>query len=53
MKTKTTFFSLLLLLGIICSCTPNDIVSESDVQKSPTIFSTGGEQSAEPDNEKD
>jgi len=53
MKAKITFFSLFLFIGIISSCTPNPITSDSDVQKTPTIFSTGGEQSAEPDNEKD
>lgn len=53
MKTKITFFSLLLLLGIISSCTPTSINSDREVQKAPTIYGTGGEQSAEPDNEKD
>lgn len=53
MKTKFTFLSMLLLLGIICSCTPNAISADREVQKAPTIYGTGGEQSAEPDNEKD
>lgn len=53
MKLKTTFLSLMLLLCIVCSCTPNSGIPDNDTNKATTIYGTGGEHSAEPDNEKD
>ena len=53
MKTKITLLPLLLFISIIASCTPNPMVTDNQEQKAPTIYGTGGEQSAEPDNEKD
>lgn len=53
MKTKTTFLSLILLIGILSSCTPTPINTDTNVQIAPTIYGVGGEQSAEPDNDKD
>ncbi len=52
MKTKITFLGLLLLLGIVSSCTPTPI-TDNNVQKTTPIYGVGGEQSAEPDNERD
>lgn len=53
MKTTLKILRILLLFGAISSCTPNPIISDTTVQNAPSIYGTGGEQSAEPDNEKD
>ncbi len=53
MKTKITFLGLVLLTSLFTSCTPDLLTVDSKSQKTPPIYGTGGEHSAEPDNEKD
>ncbi|MBK5214559.1 MAG: hypothetical protein JJE55_12965 [Flavobacteriaceae bacterium] len=53
MKTKLIYLSLVCFIGLIASCTPTPLNNESNAHKAPTIYGTGGEHSAEPDNDKD
>ena len=52
MKTQNIFLILLLMVGLLGSCTPIAPVTDSTDSTLPA-YGTGGEQSAEPDNEKD
>lgn len=51
MKAKIIYLSLTLVLLAACTPTPN--TTENSEYKAPSIYGTGGEHSAEPDNEKD
>lgn len=53
MKTKITLLCLVLCASLLTSCTPDAINMDSETLKAPPIYGTGGEHSAEPDNEKD
>ena len=53
MKTKITLLGLVLFTSLLTSCTPNALLTDANTQKSPTVYGTGGEHSAEPDNDKD
>lgn len=53
MKTKIVISSLILMIGILGSCTPTPIINDNEIQEAPTIYGVGGEQSAEPDNDRD
>ncbi|HLW32165.1 MAG TPA: hypothetical protein VKX40_07875 [Aequorivita sp.] len=53
MKTKFIYLSLAIFIGTLVSCTPVAMDNESNAYKTPPIYGTSGEHSAEPDNEKD
>lgn len=53
MKTKITFLGLVLFTSLLTSCTPNALTADENAQKHQPIYNTGGEHSAEPDNDKD
>ncbi|MCB0465557.1 MAG: hypothetical protein KDC78_07765 [Aequorivita sp.] len=53
MKTKIIFTGLVLFASLFTNCTPNALTAEDNAQQHPTIYGTGGEHSAEPDNDKD
>jgi hypothetical protein len=53
MKTKITLLGLVLLTSLLTSCTPDSLTVDSKAQKTSPIYGTGGEHSAEPDNDKD
>jgi|TARA_R110002020_G_scaffold379355_3_gene590538 hypothetical protein len=50
---KATIIYLSLAIGLLGSCTPTPDNSDNNLYKAPPIYGTGGEHSAEPDNEKD
>ncbi|WP_162266489.1 hypothetical protein [Aequorivita aquimaris] len=52
MKTKITFLGLVIFTSLLTNCTPNALIDETSAQ-TPPIYNTGGEHSAEPDNDKD
>jgi hypothetical protein len=53
MKTKITFLGLVLFTSLLTSCTPNALTADENAQKHQPIYNTGGEHSAQPDNDKD
>ncbi len=53
MKTKITFLGIVLFTSLLTSCTPNALPVNDNAQHHPPIYNTGGEHSAEPDNDKD
>lgn len=53
MKTKIILLCLVLYASLLTSCTPDAIIMDSKAPKASPIYGTGGEHSAEPDNDKD